>query len=169
MLLDDNGALVVFSRYGNSRKKASHCSIKMLNGRFPPTPPHTSENKIRAQVFFQILILPLMRNKKPSQTTPLNRFWLPNGFMNFLLWENNHIPFWFVRVHPLMARYLKMIVAFQIQLGTMFIQFLVYILFYTMPCGTYKRNMYSQRIRCLLDNFFLYYLKKSEILTLLPT
>lgn len=29
--------------------------------------PHASENKIRAQVFFQIPILPLMRNKRPPK------------------------------------------------------------------------------------------------------
>lgn len=66
MLLGDNGAVVVFPRNGNSGKKASRCNIKISNGRFHP-PPHTSENKIRAQVFFQIPILPLMRNKRPPK------------------------------------------------------------------------------------------------------
>lgn len=66
MLLDDNGAVVVvFPRNGNSEKKASHCNIKISNGRF--FSPHASENKIRAQVFFQIPILPLMRNKRPPK------------------------------------------------------------------------------------------------------
>lgn len=66
MLLDEKGAVVVFLRNGNSGKKASHCNLKISSGRFF-FPPHASENKIRAQVFFHIPILPLMRNKRPPK------------------------------------------------------------------------------------------------------